>query len=70
MICEAIGCTVVAQPRKFFCSRHWPMVPLELKVRLLQHYRKGQAVDGDVSDMYLDVLRECRVTVREMELSL
>lgn len=52
--CHAIGCNVEVPPCLLMCSKHWRMVPINLKREILASYRPGQEIDKKPSQKYLN----------------
>jgi hypothetical protein len=55
--CHARGCTMHVPPRLLMCSRHWRLVPAELKRAIWLHYRRGQEITKDPSPEYLEAMK-------------
>lgn len=45
--CHALGCTTATSPTLLMCSKHWALVPTELRMPVVQFYQRGQC-DGRV----------------------
>lgn len=39
--CQARDCNVRCHPQHLMCREHWSMVPAELQIRLIKHFREG-----------------------------
>lgn len=61
-LCHAEGCTARVPRRMFMCRKHWFMVPMDMRGRLLAAYTPGQErLDGTAwpSDEYLKIAVAC-----------
>lgn len=60
-LCHADNCTTPVPPRIFMCRKHWFMVPMDLRGRLLAEYQPGQEKLGEIwpSDEYLTLAFQC-----------
>jgi hypothetical protein len=47
------------------CRRHWFMVPHPLRREVFRTYRRGQEIDGDVSEEYVEAMTAAIRTVNE-----
>lgn len=66
--CFAEGCVKVCFDDEVFCSKHWAMVPDDLKMELFNAYTPGQMADESMTTMvYLDAAMRCisYIAIRE-----
>lgn len=68
-VCHAQGCPIPVPPRLLMCSKHWRMVPKELRDAVWATYRPGQEVDKAPSKAYLDAAAAAIAAVAERELA-
>jgi len=56
--CHAIDCDTLIPPHLHMCKKHWYMVPLILRRRIWNAYRKGQEIDKLPSIMYIEAAKD------------
>lgn len=49
------------------CYKHWSLVPADLRRLVWRHYRKGQEVDKNPSQEYLEVTKKAQDAVEQRE---
>lgn len=52
--CHAVGCRLPVPPEMLMCRVHWYMVPKPLRSRVWATYRRGQEVDKQPSDAWME----------------
>lgn len=67
--CHARGCTEPLRPELLMCSKHWKMVPMDLKKLVWANYRPGQSDDKNPSPRYVEAAKAAieAVALREVE---
>lgn len=65
--CHAEGCQVSVPPKRLMCGRHWMMVPIELRMPVLETYRPGQENDMRPSIASLDAIEVAVNYIRRLE---
>ena len=63
--CHWPGCCKQVPPAMWGCSKHWFMLPADLRRRIWNSYRIGQEVDMRPSEAYLKVAREVQAWIKE-----
>lgn len=60
-LCHAEGCKEAVPRRIFMCRKHWYMVPIDLRGRLLGAYQPGQEKLQEVwpSNEYIEIAMQC-----------
>lgn len=61
--CQAQGCTVRCHPQHLMCRDHWSLVPKDLQIRLIRHWRN----EGPKSVAWAFAAREAIVAVEKAE---
>lgn len=56
--CHAIACDEVVERRFLMCKKHWQMVPIEVRDKLVLAYRPGQVRDKRPSKDWLFAAKE------------
>jgi hypothetical protein len=51
----------------FMCSRHWTLVPADLRRIIWRRYRNGQEIDKSPSIEYLEVTKKAQDAVQQKE---
>ena len=59
-LCHWHGCTVDVPPDMWGCRKHWGMLPVAIRGRILFAYRRGQEIDKNPSDEYLEAALEAQ----------
>jgi hypothetical protein len=65
--CHATGCKAPVPPVMWGCKRHWFMVPVSIRMRILRTYRPGQCEDWEPSKEYLEAARDAVIAVAAQE---
>lgn len=52
--CHARRCDIAVPPSELMCIKHWRMVPEVLRDAIWATYRRGQEIDKNPSEAYLD----------------
>lgn len=65
--CHAFGCAVSVPPRKLLCAKHWIMVPVELRMPVIQSYRRGQCDDKCPSRAWIASAARARAYIAQTE---
>lgn len=55
--CHWPGCGSQVPPAKWGCTKHWKMLPSDLRNRVWRAYRPGQEVNASPSESYIAVAR-------------
>jgi hypothetical protein len=61
--CHWPGCAAQVPPAMWGCSRHWYMLPKELRDKVWRAYRPGQEIDLTPSAAYVAVAREVQAWI-------
>lgn len=56
--CHWAGCNTQVPPAMWGCTKHWYMLPRELRSKIWAAYRTGQEKDMRPSESYLKVAQE------------
>jgi len=62
--CHWPGCDKLVPPAQWGCTRHWYMLPLELRRKIWRAYRIGQEDTKTPSREYVEVAREAQDWIR------
>lgn len=65
--CHATACTSKVPPVMWGCRKHWFMVPLSIRNRILLTYRPGQCDDMNPSRPYLLAAKDAVIAVATRE---
>jgi hypothetical protein len=63
--CHWPGCDKQVPPAMWGCSRHWYMLPSELRSKVWQTFEPGQEVNMTPSEAYLKVADEVQKWIKE-----
>ncbi len=61
--CYWTGCERSIPGAMLMCRPHWFSVPKPLRDRVWENYRSGQEVDGELSNGYVEVLRDIKADI-------
>ena len=65
--CHATNSTTPVPPTMWGCRKHWSMVPMAIRKRILATYRSGQCDDLSPSAEYCQAARDAVIAVAEKE---
>lgn len=62
--CHWPGCDKQVPPRLWGCQKHWFMLPLEIRNKILGAYVKGQEISKAPSRRYIEAALEARQWIK------
>ncbi len=62
--CHWPGCNKQVPPTFWGCSKHWFILPINIRTKIWKAYRSGQEIDKNPSKEYLDAAQEAQEFIK------